>query len=726
MSSVAPATSAGRGPLWAVALVGLTLLTLINLQLFLGYPASLCVIPLALGGITLALALVAPWPLTVGLCAAWPLLIDIRRTARLALLTTGLRPHADHWLSSLPPYPALTMALSVAGLVWAWRTLLRSPRDEPLRPDSLRTLIWLWGAVILVGTVIGLASLNPILSGGLWETLVDRSWRWSMTADFDTLHPLAAGHAALMGLLFFAAIRSQMNSPQRQRTLMMALIAAGVGVALLGVLQFILHLPRHIPFENSTIEMLTWVRDSRVISLLRDPNSLGTFLTAALLLALPLGGGALTQREGGSQRGHFPLRRSLSVAVLAALAVALLMTGSRVAWGAAALMILAWVFGGWRRSASSETARRDHRAPLIAVFGFLWLIALIWPVLPPVADQPPPLFQQRLFDTLGLHADPSDTELREGLAGRQHHWAVAHSMILVKPLWGQGIGTFRLLYDSHRATDNALERQNAHSQPLQTWAESGLAGLAVLVLIIAFALVAGHGSHTAKLALVGFLLTSLTGHPLLLPEMQLVFWILIALAAPIGGRGEVESTELRSHRRVSWAMGTLVAVVLVSGAVSATAAALRSRDLPQRWGLYELFLSDTTGIPFVWTSGHARISLDVQEPLLALPLRAGHPDVGAEPVDVTLGVDGEPLRQITLRDTLWQMVTLDLRPWRGETVLLEIDLSRTWSPSTWGIPDHRDLGLALGPWEGIPEKLTPDPVSFEPWSLPSLHGEGAR
>jgi O-antigen ligase len=719
MTSLAPATTAWRRLLWAGMLIGLTLLTLINLQLFLGYPASLCVIPLVLGGISLALALAAPWHLTLALCAAWPLLIDIRRTARLALLTTGFRVEADRWLASLPPYPALTMVLSMAGLVWAWRALLRSPRGESPRPDTLNTLTWLWAAVLLMGTVIGLAALNPILSRGLWETLIDRSWRWPMVADFDTLYPLTAGHAALMGVLFFAAIRSQMNTPRRQRALAMALIVAGVGVALLGVLQFILPLPEHIHFD-----MLTWVNDRRVISLLRDPNSLGTFLVAALFLALPMGVAAVSRRDGESRQSRSLFRCFLVVVALTALAVALLMTGSRVAWGAASLMILAWVLGG----GLSETTQRGHHALLAAVFGVLWLLALIWPVLPPAAGQAVPPFQQRLLDSLGVSADPNDTELREGLAGRRYHWAVARSMIHEKPWWGQGVGTFRLLYDSHRAPDNTLHRQNAHSQPLQIWAESGLAGLGILALIIALALGAGHGSRAAKLALVGFLLTSLTGHPLLLPEMQLVFWLLIALAAPVGGpRGSntIASTPT-ANRGMPWIMRVLIAVILVSGLASATSAALRSRDLPQRWGLYEVFMSDTSGIPFIWTSGRASISLEVQEPLLALPLRAGHPDVGSEPVEVTLSVAGEPLRRITLRDTLWQMVVLDLRPWQGETALLEIDLSRIWSPSTWGIPDHRDLGLALGPWEGIEEALAPDPESFEPWSLPTLHGEGGR
>ena len=100
--------------------------------------------------------------------------------------------------------------------------------------------------------------------------------------------------------------------------------------------------------------------------------------------------------------------------------------------------------------------------------------------------------------------------------------------------------------------------------------------------------------------------------------MQLVFWILIALAAPSSGLREDDAiaSAPTANRETPWIMGTLTAVILVSGLVSATSAALRSRDLPQRWGLYEVFMTDTSGIPFIWTSGRASVSLEVEEHLL--------------------------------------------------------------------------------------------------------------
>jgi O-antigen ligase len=639
-------------------------------------------------------AILRPWHLLVATVALWPLLVDVRRSARLVLSAVGSPEGAVGWFASLPPYPFLVTVLAVSGLVWAWRAVLQPRGVDPLPRDPTGRLTWVWAFVIVSGTVIGLAALNPVLTGAFWTVLAADKWSWPMAPDLDSLYPLRSGRAALIVLLFFAQVRASFDRPERWARVRQALLFSAGLVAAVAVLQFLL--PTVLPIENPT-----WQRDHRVTGLLPDPNACGSLLCAALLLLLPRGPNPSTRAKDHVIR--------LTLALL--LASALMMTGSRVAWLATPLVALGWLlWHGRGRPEIRKPVRSSLAWAVLLPVGF-WMILLAWPS-DPTSDPSANPFLRRVDDTLNWVGGASETEMRSGLAGRRHHWKTSVSMIVEKPWWGQGIGTVRALYSEHRDPDNPHHHENAHSQPLQTAAESGLVGLAALAILIYLALRRSSRRErdtdpraAPRLALVGFTLTSLTGHPLVLPELQLVLWLLIALSTGMPGGGTRDS--LFSRGLLAFALG---AFALASGVLRVAGDLARSGDEPITFGLHEVFARDADGMEYIWTRRRAQIALEVEQPLLLLPIRAGHPDLTPEhPVEVVFRVGDRSVATHALRNHDWHFWVLDLGAWVGETVTLVLEVDRQWSPAAQGSPDHRNLAVRLGRWEWLGPTLEPEP-----------------
>ncbi len=112
-------------------------------------------------------------------------------------------------------------------------------------------------------------------------------------------------------------------------------------------------------------------------------------------------------------------------------------------------------------------------------------------------------------------------------------------MIRDRPFFGQGIGSFfwRLPAYSHHSF-----YENAHNYFLQIGAELGMVGLIAFLWLLVIIVKSGVSLFLQlkdrywKLlvgglvgGILGFLLTCLADHPLLLLEMQFIFWLAAAI-----------------------------------------------------------------------------------------------------------------------------------------------------------------------------------------------------
>jgi hypothetical protein len=143
------------------------------------------------------------------------------------------------------------------------------------------------------------------------------------------------------------------------------------------------------------------------------------------------------------------------------------------------------------------------------------------------------------------------------------------------PLFGIGIGRYfdRSMEFSSESLPARYRRQNAHNNFLQVMGELGLVGLAAFLWLLAVAMrqawhsVGGTSDddrwNTALLAGLGvFVLTWMGGHPLLIPEVALPFWLALGVAC---GYGEaVAPLPERPRARSSIALIAAVGILLLA------------------------------------------------------------------------------------------------------------------------------------------------------------------
>jgi hypothetical protein len=122
----------------------------------------------------------------------------------------------------------------------------------------------------------------------------------------------------------------------------------------------------------------------------------------------------------------------------------------------------------------------------------------------------------------------------------------------------------------------------------------------------------------------------------------------------------------------------------------------------QNFGFYQ-WEKIEDGREFRWTRGYGGIALQVNRPIMRIPLHASHPDIEKKPIKVEIFLVKNFFRQkkllaeMTLTDNLWKTYEYSIPEEMGEEVILLIKVSRTWNPQrVRGIPDPRNLGVAVG------------------------------
>ena len=180
-----------------------------------------------------------------------------------------------------------------------------------------------------------------------------------------------------------------------------------------------------------------------------------------------------------------------------------------------------------------------------------------------------------------------------------------------------GVGTGRYFDRSAEFMPGPLREmygnENAHNYFAQQFAELGLVGGLLFIWLVGSLLASGwrpiRSSATGQGALLGlfagtsaYLLTSLTGHPLLVPEAALPFWA--ALGAVGGASTEIEGTALKTGPVPHAAVAAFVVAVLSIGVGRAAVASTQTQRPPPERGFHG-FETDSQGQRFRWMTRHA-------------------------------------------------------------------------------------------------------------------------
>jgi hypothetical protein len=287
--------------------------------------------------------------------------------------------------------------------------------------------------------------------------------------------------------------------------------------------------------------------------------------------------------------------------------------------------------------------------------------------------------------------------------GRFTVWKVAGLAMLNEPLSGIGPANLYYQYPWWR-TKLGLPPQpgydppaaHAHNYFLQVGAELGLVGCALCLAFFVSLFAAAW--RTQKLedpgtrwlgrcltaSLLIFIVTSLTGHPLLVPEVALLFWLIAGTILALAPKPSNRPVPI--PRRAKYLMGVL-GLLLTVGALATG----MSRQM-DNWSEGFFGVDSAEGYPLRWTRRAAVEQVPAQGTRLSLSIRATNPDIFRVPLKVYVKVNGQEKEALLTAPEWHELQFAVLKPKAD----ISIVSSRTWNPKIeFGSGDWRDLGVQV-------------------------------
>jgi len=569
-----------------------------------------------------------------------------------------------------------------------WWTAEKLRSDSSLRIGRLACPIGAFALYSFASCLLALLRTELLSSSVFLLKLLDRLDLSSVSSWRDGLSPMSALLSWMEGIYFLVITIDTLRTREHLRRLLRALLASALTVSILGILQY--------AFRFRPLAL--WMQENpnllRTNSTWDDPNALGTYLAGMLILASAM----WLFGEGR--------RRQLHLAAALPIAVALALTASRAAIGAACLAIV-FLAVGRMRVVETSTRRCLTWIGSWAILTAAGLLVLV--LLAGAADQrnpKPGTLGELLLFTFNPNIEPDVV-----LKGRLVLWQRALEIFGEHPVLGCGIGNLLGATARHLplSADPAVIIENAHNQYLQVLAEIGLAGTILLFLLVCTILAPGFSllfrvSARTDLAwtsgfltgVLGILLTAITGHPLLLLKGQLLFW---SMMGALWAATELASPAPPGRRSPWWpriAVAASVALTVLF-AIEAVSILRTRRVFPYEHGFYA-WERETSERPFRWTGAEARALLEVEGDLLSLSLRQLNPAMARRSMRAEIELDGRLVDIITFRDSEWKELTYYLLGWEAKrTVLVTVRACETFVPRLVGMgADSRDLGLVIG------------------------------
>lgn len=357
----------------------------------------------------------------------------------------------------------------------------------------------------------------------------------------------------------------------------------------------------------------------RISAAFADVNTAGSYLVMVLVMAIM----AAWQRWS-----------PLGIAITPLVAVGLWISGSRTAQAAGALA-LAIVIAPRRRRWWVAGA-----FVLISI-GVLWGTQLIRRTTEPSAA---------LFIRV---------ELLKAGAG----------MLREAPIFGVGIGQFYAVSERFISPELAhyYVRENAHNQFLQVAGELGIAGLVAFLAIVVLVLrrvvrdrARPDDVRTAVAAgLLAFLLSAIGGHPLLVTEVALVFWIVVGLTWASASRPAVDVAPTPERGALGRRAFILAAVVLFVSMPWRIDRALAQLPLEHVGIGVSPWQRDEVGRRYRVMRGHAAIYVPARKQPSRFLARVG--DGGPPALRLAMFLDDRLVNEVTLSHA-WRRVIIVVPP----------------------------------------------------------------
>jgi O-antigen ligase len=609
----------------------------------------------AIGACWVAAALLAGAPLPLGLMGGTELPAAVRAGAAALLLGAVWRPFgAVLVLAAFAPVGvalsafagggvSATELLTPAVLVGAALGAVRRPSTVARPSLPLVVSAVALAALALASVAVEIASQAPFFAAAhewreaAWEFVTEDYY---LPAERGVFRLAPSGFQLAQGVLLVPFVAALAHDQGRRAQLARMLVA---GACAAGAQALIRVFTVAVGSGHALDTSVRLLRELRVASAFSDFNATGSYFAMTAALACGL---AVAPTLPGSSRVLGIVGTTVSL-------VALWLSGSRVAMGA---LPAAAAFGALL---GPVTGARGSRRRL--VWAGLGLAAVV------------------VFVLLG-HARRGASDAGVALTIRLEFVRTTWRMLQDHPVFGVGAGRYyeRSADYSSPTLKRWYERENAHNNYLQIAGELGPLALAAFLGVVGTALVGSARAIRTTGTPLGFwilasavtlLLTSLGGHPLLIVEVAVPFWLLIGLA----GSANAGDREVRSAR--GWAATLAVVLLLLAGSLPARAHAARTALDLEHVLLGEGRWVRVGGVPQVEFRGTLAVYVPARDQRALITVRAADPARGA--VRLTLRLDDRLADVLVLEGPEWRTVPLIIPAAEGHRFrLLQLEACR--------------------------------------------------
>jgi O-antigen ligase len=554
-----------------------------------------------------------------------------------------------------------------------------------LSPATRRLLVpvFLLATVVAASIAVGMIALQPFVAYPQQFLREILSYFWSdYFLDHHRYEPLTAGLDFLDGLGLFAAAAVLTEGVARLAPALARVTVAGAaGVAALSLNRLVTAALRSGDAWKALVHHLATIRISTAFP---DVNAAGSYFAMAAVIAIGLGCAATRIRWVW-----------MGAAFL--LSAALWLTGSRVALFAvpitgAALLVMV------------VRARDGLRGRLLVIVALVALALIGLGAAIPFAVK-----------------DPVRLSMKQSMQDRWDLARAASAMAARHPVFGVGAGSFMARSGEFFTPGlrRLFPRENAHNNFLQILAELGVVGFVPFLWIlggVAKRLWPGVTGNPVDWPLLGatggvvaFVITWVSGHPLLIVEVSSVFWIALGTCAGLARAAHhVQTTPARAPGRwlplVSAAFIVFVILTLPVRAREAIASAdLASAAIGcSEWG------HDETGTRCRWiVAPTAQFLVPATASAVRMPFRLVATNHSAA-AEVSIYLDGRLANRVHLDAGTWNTVAMVLPEHAsGRYFRVEVDVGarHAAAPPSADDGDRIVEGIQMG---GM--VLTPKPV----------------
>jgi hypothetical protein len=432
-------------------------------------------------------------------------------------------------------------------------------------------------------------------------------------------------------LAVFAALACGTTRTAPRRVLRIVVVA-GCGVAAINVVRVLMvWLQQH----RDLVELMLNVRVNVQYS---DLNAAGSYFAMITVFTL----------------GFLDRHRLWAVPAVLLTASGLWLSGSRTALAAAVLTVVATAVYRMRGRTTRENAR------IAAGLAMLLVAALaLWSVYPHYRNDRP-------WRALSMRIELAKAGLK---------------MTADHPMFGVGLGRFRPLSREYlTGAAGIVEGENAHNQFIQIAAELGVPALLLTLYLIVMSLVAsfratadGVRRWALPAGIVTFLVTGLTGHPLLVPDAAYPLWLALGLAASYMNTDEAAAARTGPSAIAARAAVVAIAFVFIVPLPVRVRSAIKRADMESTSVGLSKWQRSGDDMRWRWAGGQATFFVDATARSVGIPLRL---PADSPPREVRIFVDGREANRIRLSPSdSWRVVRFIVA--RRAAVFLRIDVEVT-------------------------------------------------